>query len=184
MNNLFRSFLSASRSHVFKMASSSAIKQGIFKLEPLPYPSDGLAPHISKDTLEVHHGGHHATYITKLNDIVANSSFKDKTLEEICRTDPTKLDAGLFNNAAQSWNHAFYWKSMAPPTKGGGGVPKGKVADLIKAGFGDFDKFKAKFEETAAKHFGSGWTWVVFDKASNSIKVVDTHDAANPLKGS
>ena len=145
-----------------------------FELPALPYSMDALKPHISAETLEYHHGKHHAAYVNNLNNLIKGTPNEGKSLEEIIKTAPA---GGLFNNAAQHFNHSFYWKSLAPKA---GGEPKGAVADGIKKAFGGFDEFKKKFSEAAATHFGSGWAWLV-RKSDGSLAVEATHDAANPL---
>jgi Fe-Mn family superoxide dismutase len=144
-----------------------------FKLPELPYAKDALAPHISKETLEFHHGKHHNAYVTKLNAAVdADPSLAGKSLEDLVR----QTKGGVFNNAAQAWNHTFYWHSMRP---GGGGEPTGKIAAAIKSSFGSFGELKEKLSNLAAGHFASGWAWVVKD--GDRLAIVDTHDAATPL---
>ena len=139
----------------------------------LPYATDALAPHISKETLEFHFGKHHNGYLGKLNDAVAgNSDLQDKSLEDLV----TSQSGGVFNLAAQTWNHSFYWNSMKP---GGGGEPTGAAADAINSNFGDFASFKEQFSKAAAGHFGAGWAWVVKD--GDKLAICDTHDAGNPL---
>ena len=145
-----------------------------FELPKLPYAMDALAPHISAETLEFHHGKHHATYVKNLNDLVKGGKFENAQLEQIIKE---AGPGGLFNNAAQHFNHSFYWTSMKPR---GGGEPSGKVADAIKKAFGDFAAFKKKFSETATTHFGSGWAWLV-QKADGSLEVFATHDGDNPV---
>jgi len=144
-----------------------------FKLPDLPYAQDALAPHISEETLQFHHGKHHAGYVTKLNAAIDGSDFDGKSLEEII----LKAEGGVFNNAAQIWNHTFYWNSMTPNKT----EVHGKVADAINKSFGDFDKFKEEFTAAATGHFGSGWAWLVKDK-DGSVKVVSSHDAGNPMR--
>ncbi|MHC5018837.1 MAG: superoxide dismutase [Planctomycetota bacterium] len=140
----------------------------------LPYATDALAPHISKETLEFHFGKHHQGYVTKLNAAVeANADLAGKSLEELM--DSQK--GGVFNLAAQTWNHSFYWNSMKP---GGGGDPTGAIAEAINDSFGDFGKFKAEFSTRAGGHFGSGWAWLCIDNAGK-LSIEDTHDADNPL---
>jgi len=141
-------------------------------LPELPYPKNALAPHISQETLEFHHGKHHNAYVTNLNNFVQQDASLGKSLEDLIRT----AKGPVFNNAAQVWNHTFYWHSLSPK---GGGEPMGKVADAIKASFGSFADFKDKFSKAAAGHFGSGWAWLV--KRGSSLEIVDTHDAGNPL---
>jgi Fe-Mn family superoxide dismutase len=142
-----------------------------FELPQLPYSKNALAPHISADTLEYHHGKHHAAYVKKLNELLGES--KDgKSLEEIIKS---AKPGPLFNNAAQHWNHSFYWKCMSPD----GGKPTGKLADAITKSFQSLDKLKEQFNEAAAAHFGSGWAWLVM--ADGKLKIETTHDAALPL---
>lgn len=145
-----------------------------FTLPQLPYSSDALAPHLSKETLEFHHGKHHAAYINVLNDVIKGTKHESQSLEEIIKTaEPGRL----FNQAAQSWNHAFYWTSMKP---NGGGVPRGKLTDAINKAFGDFASFKKKFQETAVGHFGSGWAWLV-QNSDGSLAIDQSHDADTPI---
>ena len=144
-----------------------------FTLPALPYAKDALAPHISAETLEFHYGKHHQTYVDKLNGLIPGSEFEGKSLEEIIKSS----SGGVFNNAAQVWNHTFYWHSLSP---NGGGAPKGAIADAISAAFGGFDQFKAKFNESAVNNFGSSWTWLV-KKADGSLAIVNTSNAATPI---
>ena len=120
------------------------------ELPPLPYAKDALAPHISAETLEFHYGKHHQTYVTNLNNLIKGTELENASLEEIVK----KSSGGVFNNAAQVWNHTFYWNCLSPK---GGGEPTGKLADAIKKSFGSFDKFKEEFTKTAVTTFGSGW---------------------------
>lgn len=143
------------------------------ELPPLPYSKDALAPHISTETLEFHYGKHHAGYVTKLNAAIEGTDFANKSLEEIIKTS----DGGVFNNAAQIWNHTFYWNSLNP---NGGGAPTGKIADAINKDFGSFESFKEKFTNSAATLFGSGWTWLVKDK-SGKLVIENTTNANCPL---
>ena len=144
-----------------------------FTLPELPYAKDALAPHISSNVLDFHYGKHHAGYVAKLNAAVeADASLAGKSLEDLIRTQK----GGVFNNAAQIWNHTFYWNSMSP---GGGGEPTGAIKDAIEKSFGSFGDFKAAFTKAAGGHFGSGWAWLVKD--GDKLQVVDTHDAGNPL---
>lgn len=144
-----------------------------FSLPELPFPKDSLAPHISAETLDYHHGKHHNAYVTKLNAIVeADSTLAGKSLEDLIQTS----SGGTFNQAAQVWNHTFYWHSLSP---NGGGDPTGAIADAINKSFGSFSAFKEKFSAAAAGHFGSGWAWLV--KSGDQLEIVDTHDAGNPL---
>ena len=147
-----------------------------FELPNLPFASDALEPHIAANTLSFHHGKHHNTYVTNLNNLVGDT---DKNLEDIIREsagDPGK--AGVFNNAAQVWNHTFYWNSMKP---GGGGAPSGGVASGIDAAFGSLDKFKEEFKNAAITQFGSGWAWLVVD--GGTFKIVKTANADTPIVG-
>lgn len=143
------------------------------QLPELPYAQDALSPHISAETLEFHHGKHHATYVTKLNDAIKGTDLEGKDLVEIVRA----ASGGTFNNAAQVWNHTFYWHSLSPT---GGGEPTGAIKDAIDAKFGSFDKFKEEFAASAVGNFGSGWTWLVKD-ASGALAIVNTDDAETPL---
>jgi superoxide dismutase, Fe-Mn family len=145
-----------------------------FELPALPYAMDALKPHLSAETLEYHHGKHHAAYVNNLNNLIKGTPNESKSLEDIIKTAPS---GGLFNNAAQHFNHSFYWKSLAAKA---GGAPKGAVADAIKSGFGSFDEFKKKFTDAATTHFGSGWAWVV-RKSDGSLAIEATHDAGTPL---
>lgn len=144
-----------------------------FELPALPYELNALEPHISKETLEFHHGKHHNTYVVKLNGLIEGSELENKSLEEIVKTST----GGVFNNAAQIWNHTFYWHCLAPNA---GGEPKGVVAEAIVAAFGSFDAFKAKFTDAAINNFGSSWTWLV-KKADGTLDIVNTSNAATPL---
>jgi len=144
-----------------------------FSLPVLPYAQDALAPHISAETLEFHHGKHHNTYVTKLNDLIAGTELADKSLEEIIAA----ADGITFNQAAQVWNHTFYWSSMKPK---GGGQPSGALASAIDRDFGSFDAFKEAFSNAAATQFGSGWAWLVED--GGKLAVSKTGNADTPLK--
>jgi Fe-Mn family superoxide dismutase len=145
------------------------------QLPDLPYAKDALEPHISAETLEYHHGKHHATYVTKLNGLIPGTEFENASLEEIIQKAPA---GGIFNNAAQVWNHTFYWNCLSP---NGGGEPSGALADAISAKFGSVADFKEKFGEMAVGNFGSGWTWLV-KKADGSVEIVNTSNAGNPLR--
>jgi len=145
-----------------------------YELPALPYEKSALEPHISAETLEFHHGKHHNTYVTNLNNLVPGSQFEGKSLEEIITSAPA---GGVFNNAAQIWNHTFYWNSLSP---NGGGAPTGALADAINAAFGSFDGFKEKFATSAATNFGSGWTWLV-KNADGTVAIVNTSNAGCPL---
>lgn len=142
-------------------------------LPELPYAMDALAPHISKETLEYHYGKHHAAYVTNLNNLVKGTEFENSSLEDIVK----KSTGGVFNNAAQIWNHTFYWHCLSP---NGGGAPTGQLADAINAKFGSFDAFKEAFTKSAIGNFGSSWTWLV-KKTDGSVDIVNTSNAATPL---
>ncbi|MDK6077329.1 superoxide dismutase [Massilia varians] len=142
-------------------------------LPPLPYAKDALQPHISAETLEYHHGKHHQTYVTNLNNMIKGTEYENMSLEEIIQ----KSTGGVFNNSAQVWNHTFFWNCMTP---NGGGAPTGKVADAINAKWGSFDKFKEEFNKSALGNFGSGWTWLV-QKTDGSVDIVNTSNAGTPL---
>ena len=144
-----------------------------FELPPLPYEKNALEPHISAETLEYHYGKHHATYVTKLNGLVEGTDLESKSLEEIVKTS----EGGVFNNAAQIWNHTFYWHCLSP---NGGGEPTGALADAIKAKWGSFDDFQAAFDDKAVNNFGSSWTWLV-KTADGSLDIVNTSNAGTPL---
>ncbi|SIO94560.1 superoxide dismutase [Fe] [Vibrio spartinae] len=144
-----------------------------FELPALPYAKDALEPHISAETLDYHHGKHHNTYVVKLNGLIPGTEFENKSLEEIIKTS----SGGVFNNAAQIWNHTFYWHCLSP---NGGGEPTGTVADAINQAFGSFEDFKAKFTDSAINNFGSSWTWLV-KKADGSLDIVNTSNAATPI---
>jgi Fe-Mn family superoxide dismutase len=142
-------------------------------LPELPYAMDALQPHISQETLEYHYGKHHKTYVDKLNGLLEGTADADKSLEEVIKSS----SGGVFNNAAQIWNHTFYWHCLSP---NGGGAASGAVADAINNAFGSFDKFKEEFTNSAVNNFGSGWTWLV-KKADGSVAIVNTSNAATPL---
>jgi len=144
-------------------------------LPPLPYALDGLSPYISKETLEYHYGKHHQAYVTNLNNLIKGTEFESLGLEDIVK----KSTGGIFNNAAQVWNHTFYWNSMKP---NGGGVPTGALAQAIDAKWGSFDRFKEEFTKCAIGTFGSGWAWLV-QKSDGSLDLVSTSNAATPLTG-
>ena len=145
------------------------------ELLPLPYELNGLAPHISAETLEYHYGKHHRAYVTNLNTLVAGSEFEGMELEEIVR----RASGAIFNNAAQAWNHSFYWNSMSPR---GGGAPQGLLADLLARDFGSVEAFKEAFAKSAAGQFGSGWTWLV-QRPDGTLAIVNTSNAGTPLTG-
>lgn len=149
-----------------------------FTQPPLPFAQDALEPYGMKaETFDYHYGKHHAAYVTNLNNLTKDTDLADKPLEEVIKTtfkDPDKV--GVFNNAAQVWNHSFFWNCLKP---GGGGAPTGELATKIDAAFGDLDKFKEAFSAAAATQFGSGWAWLVED--AGTLKVIKTPNAENPL---
>ncbi|MDI9818074.1 MULTISPECIES: superoxide dismutase [unclassified Legionella] len=144
-----------------------------FTLPPLPYAMDALEPHISKETLEYHYGKHHAAYVTNLNKLVANTEYENLELEDIIK----KSSGPLFNNAAQTWNHTFYWHCLSP---NGGGEPVGNIGDAIVKTFGSFEKFKEEFTQVSIATFGSGWAWLVQNQ-DGSIKITSTSNAGTPM---
>ncbi len=146
------------------------------ELPPLPWARDALAPHISAETIDYHYGKHHQTYVTNLNNQIKGTEFEELSLEEIIR----KSSGGMFNNAAQIWNHTFYWNCLAP---NGGGEPTGRLADLINKAFGDFATFKDEFTKTSVGTFGSGWGWLV-QRPDGSLALASTSNAGTPLTGS
>ncbi|SEW01297.1 Fe-Mn family superoxide dismutase [Luteibacter sp. 329MFSha] len=148
-----------------------------FELPPLPYEKNALEPHISAETLEFHYGKHHQTYVTNLNNLIKGTEFENKTLEEIVKTS----SGGIFNNAAQVWNHTFYWNSMRPASQAA--EPSAKLKEALDKAFGSVDKFKEEFTKQATGNFGSGWTWLV-QRQDGSLAIVNTSNAATPLTGS
>ncbi|MCZ4330883.1 superoxide dismutase [Fe] [Castellaniella denitrificans] len=140
-----------------------------FTLPPLPYAMDALAPHISQETLEYHYGKHHQAYVTNLNKAIEGTDLASLSLEDVIR----KSSGGVFNNAAQVWNHTFYWNSLSPK---GGGEPSGALRQAIEAKWGSVDAFKAAFTQSAAGNFGSGWTWLV-KKTDGTLDIVNTSNA-------
>ena len=144
------------------------------QLPPLPFAIDALAPDYSKETLEYHHGKHHKAYVDNLNNLQKGTEFESMELEEIVK----KSSGGIYNNAAQIWNHTFFWNCLKP---NGGGQPSGALAQAINAKWGSFDAFKEAFTKSAVGNFGSGWTWLV-KKADGSVDIVNTGAAGNPLK--
>ena len=163
---------------IFPGRRASAQPAGPFALPPLPYPEDALAPAISSRTIGFHYGKHHRAYVDNLNKAVAGSDLAGKSLEEIVKAtagDPDRV--GVFNNAAQDWNHTFYWSSMRA---NGGGAPEGAIADRIKDSFGDYARFREAFLTAAATQFGSGWAWLVQD-GDKKLKVVKTGNADTPM---
>ena len=144
-----------------------------FELPALPYAKDALAPHLSAETFDYHYSKHHQAYVTNLNNLVPGTAFEGKGLEEIVKTS----SGGIYNNAAQVWNHTFFWNCMTP---NGGGAPTGALADAINAKWGSFDEFKKAFQTSAVGNFGSGWTWLV-KKADGSVDIVNMGAAGTPL---
>ncbi len=144
-----------------------------FELPPLPYAKDALSPHITAETLDFHHGKHHNAYVTNLNKLLDGKPEATKSLEDIIMSS----EAGVFNNAAQIWNHTFYWKSMKP---NGGGQPNGDLLAAINRDFGSFDKFKEEFTTAATTQFGSGWAWLV--EQNGKLAVTKTGNADLPMK--
>jgi len=145
------------------------------ELPPLPYARDALAPHISAETLDYHYGKHHQAYVTNLNNLIKGTQFENSSLDDIVNNS----QGGMFNNAAQIWNHTFYWNSLSPK---GGGDPSGKLADAIVKTFGGIAQFKEEFTKTAVGTFGSGWAWLV-QRADGSLGLVSTSNAATPITG-
>ncbi len=143
------------------------------ELPALPYAQDALTPHISAETLEYHYGKHHQTYVTNLNKLIEGTEFTDASLEDIIM----QAKGGLFNNAAQVWNHTFYWNGLSP---NGGGKPSGVLADAINSTFGSFADFQQQFATSCATNFGSGWTWLVKNN-DGTLEIVNTSNAANPM---
>lgn len=144
-----------------------------FELPVLPYEKNALAPHISEETLEFHYGKHHNTYVVKLNGLIKDTEFASKSLEDIIKLS----SGGIFNNAAQIWNHTFYWNSLSP---NGGGEPQGELAKAIDHAFGSFQSFKEAFNEKAVNNFGSSWTWLI-KNAEGAVEIVNTSNATTPL---
>lgn len=145
-----------------------------FTLPALPYAMNALAPHISEETLEYHYGKHHAAYVNNLNKLIADTEYEHLNLEEIIKKSKS---GGIFNNAAQVWNHTFYWHCLSPK---GGDEPTGKLADAITKAFGSFDAFQEQFTQAAIATFGSGWAWLVLDK-SGDLKISSTSNAGTPM---
>ncbi len=160
------------------LAKTKSTKDALgFALPKLPYPVKSLAPHISAKTLHFHYGKHHKGYLDKLNSAVSNTPYASMSLEDIVRKTANQPDkAGLFNNAAQSFNHAFYWKSLKPR---GGGAPTGDLLERIKSDFGSLSQLKQTFAEAAGSQFGSGWAWLILEKGK--LKVIRTSNADTPL---
>ena len=147
------------------------------ELPPLPYEKNALEPNVSAETLEFHYGKHHQAYVTNLNNLIKGTEFENASLEDIVK----KSSGGVFNNAAQTWNHTFYWNSMRSPKSDN--KPTGKLSDAIDKAFGSFDKFKEEFKKSAVGNFGSGWTWLV-QRPDGSLGIVNTSNAATPITGS
>jgi superoxide dismutase, Fe-Mn family len=156
------------------MAQANRLLKPQHELPPLPYGMDALAPHISAETLTYHYGKHHRAYVNKLNELVHGSEFEAMSLPELIMNST----GPVFNNAAQVWNHSFYWNCIGPK---GGGLARGELARAINASFGSFDAFATRFKSSAAAKFGSGWTWLV-KRADGTLAVHDTDDADNPLR--
>lgn len=147
-------------------------------LPPLPYPENALEPHISARTLSFHYGKHHQAYVTNLNNLIQGTELDDKPLETIIKDSVNKSDrAGIFNNAAQVWNHTFYWNSLSPQ---GGGIPQGALADKITKDFGSFEEFCTQFKQAGATQFGSGWAWLVLG-TDGTLQVTKTSNADLPM---
>lgn len=142
-------------------------------LPALPYAKDALAPHLSEETLDFHYGKHHNAYVTNLNKLIVGTEFENSALEDIVKS----ASGGIYNNAAQIWNHTFFWNCMKP---NGGGAPTGALADAINAKWGSYDDFKAAFQASAVGNFGSGWTWLV-KKSDGSVDIVNMGAAGTPL---
>jgi superoxide dismutase, Fe-Mn family len=151
------------------------------ELPALPYAPEALEPHLDKATMEIHHGRHHKAYVDNLNKALAGSPVEDKSLDELVKgiaTVPENIRGPVRNNGGGHWNHSFFWKQLAPNA---GGVPTGALADAIKASFGSFDDFKAKFEAAGLGRFGSGWVWLVSN--GGKLEIVSTANQDNPLMG-
>ena len=144
------------------------------QLPELPYALDALAPHLSKETMEYHYGKHHQTYITNLNNLIKGTEFENSTLEEIVK----KSSGGVFNNAAQVWNHSFFWYSIHP-TKNH--QPHGNILRQIEKDFGSYENFSKEFKEAATTQFGSGWAWLVYSPTEKKLKIVKTSNAETPI---
>lgn len=144
-----------------------------FELPQLPYAHDALSPHMSRETLEYHHDKHHKGYVDNLNKLVPGTEFEKMDLDSIVK----KSSGGIFNNAAQNWNHTFFWNCLSPK---GGGEPTGALLEAIKGSFGSFDAFKEKFSEACVKQFGSGWGWLVKNK-EGKLEITSTSNAGNPM---
>ncbi len=148
----------------------------MFTLPNLPFDQKALEPHMSAETLSFHHGKHHATYVNKLNELIEGTDYQGKSLEDVIKMSEEKGDMGVFNNAAQVWNHTFFWNCLSP---NGGGKPSDTLLSKIEADFGSFDDFKAAFKQAALTQFGSGWAWLVSD--NGTLKILKTPNAETPL---
>lgn len=146
----------------------------LHQLPELPFDPATLAPHLSEETFQYHHGKHHQAYVTNLNKLIPGTEFEDASLEDMIR----KASGGIFNNAAQVWNHTFYWNCLSPK---GGGLPTGQLLKVLKKTYGGFDEFKEKFSQSAVTLFGSGWAWLVKDDQGN-LMIENTSNAANPMQ--
>ncbi|MFW5793713.1 MAG: superoxide dismutase [Bacteroidota bacterium] len=144
-----------------------------FELPALPFDKNALEPHISQKTIEFHYGKHHQAYVNKLNGLIKGTKFENSPLEDIIKNS----DGGVFNNAAQIWNHTFYWNCLSPM---GGGFPEGKLMEVIEENFGSFEKFKENFSDAAATLFGSGWVWLVKNK-EGKLEIIKESNAGNPI---
>ncbi len=144
------------------------------ELSPLPYPIHALEPHLSRETLEYHHDKHHRTYVNKLNELIEGTDFENASLERIVR----ESSGPLFNNAAQTWNHNFYWQCLSPD---GGDSPRGELSGMLDSAFGGFDAFREQFSRSAEGHFGSGWTWLARNP-DGSLGILSTSNAENPIQ--
>jgi Fe-Mn family superoxide dismutase len=156
------------------MQQANTLVKPQHELPALPYGMDALAPHISRETLEFHYGKHHRAYVNKLNELVKNSAFEGMALAGLVK----KSTGPIFNNAAQVWNHSFYWNCLSPK---GGGKPAGRLAAAIDAAFGSFDQFVSQFKNSALGKFGSGWTWLV-QSGDGTLTIRNSDDADNPLR--
>lgn len=143
------------------------------ELPALPYEKNALEPVLSAETIDYHYGKHHQAYVTNLNNLIPGTEFENMPLEEIVQ----KASGGIFNNAAQVWNHTFYWNCLSPY---GGGEPSGPLADAIKMKFGSFEEFKKAFTQSATTNFGSGWTWLI-KNADGSVEIMNTSNAGSPI---
>lgn len=148
------------------------------ELPPLPYDRGALEPHLSAETVDLHHGRHQRGYVDRLNEMIAGTEFAELPLEDIVR----KARGAMFDNAAQAWNHAFYWKCLKPAAAGGGGAPGGALGEAIDRTFGGFDRFKLQFGEVALGIFGAGWAWLL-RRPDGTLALAGTHNAATPLTG-